>query len=76
MPNVDVLLISSLQNAYYPQPDRTFGRTMSRFAGALSATGDLLSEFHPDRKRLFRKHAPKKLRKIEKKLPVLEDDTP
>lgn len=73
-----VLFTSSLQNAYYPKPDRTLGDTLSRFAGALSsdATGNLLREFTPDLKRLFRKHAPKEIKKIEQKLPVPEDDKP
>jgi hypothetical protein len=32
---------------------------------------DLLREFTPDMKRLFRKHAPKEVLRIEEKLPVL-----
>jgi hypothetical protein len=57
------LFTSSLQNAYYPRHDRNVGETMNRFGGALSsdAIGDLLREFTPDMKRLFRKHAPKKI---------------
>ena len=72
------LFTSSLQNAYYPKPDRTLGDTLSRFAGALSsdATGNLLREFTPDMKRLFRKHAPEEIKKIEEKLPIPEDDKP
>lgn len=66
------LFASSLQNAYYPRHDRSFGDTMNRFGGALSsdAIGDLLREFTPDMKRLFRKHAPKEIQKIEEKLPI------
>jgi hypothetical protein len=58
--------------------DRNFGETMNRFAGALSsdAVGDLQREFMPDIKRLFRKHAPKEIRKIEEKLPIPADDKP
>ena len=72
------LFTSSLQNSYYPRHDRTFGDTMSRFTGALSsdAIGNLLREFTPDMKRLFRKHAPKKLLRIEDKLPIPADDKP
>lgn len=33
-------------------------------------------EFTPDMKRLFRKHAPKKIRKIEEKVPIPADDKP
>jgi hypothetical protein len=63
------LFTSALQNAYYPKHDRTSGDTMNRFGGALSSdgTGDLLREFTPDMKRLFRKHAPKKILMIEEK---------
>jgi hypothetical protein len=70
------LLTSALQNSYYPRHDRTFGDTMNRFGGALSSDviGDLLREFSPDMKRLFRKHAPKKILKIEEKLPIPAED--
>jgi hypothetical protein len=73
-----VLATTALQNAYYPRYDRTFGDTMNRFSGALSsdAIGDLQREFTPDMKRLFRKHAPKEIRKIEEKLPIPADDKP
>jgi hypothetical protein len=72
------LFTSSLQNCYYPRHDRNFGETMNRFSGALSsdALGNLLKEFTPDMKRLFRKHAPKKILKIEEKLPIPADDKP
>jgi len=72
------LFSSALQNSYYPRHDRTLGDTMNRFSGALSsdAIGDLLREFAPDMKRLFRKHAPKKILKIEEKLPIPAEDKP
>jgi|CZKK01.1.fsa_nt_gi hypothetical protein len=72
------LFTSSLQNSYYPRHDRNVGETMNRFSGALSsdAIGDLQREFTPDMKRLFRKHAPKEIRKIEEKLPIPADDKP
>lgn len=72
------LFTSALQNSYYPRHDRTFGDTMNRFTGALSsdALGNLLKEFTPDMKRLFRKHASKKILRIEEKLPIPEDDKP
>jgi hypothetical protein len=72
------LFASSLQNAYYPRHDRSFGDTMNRFSGALSsdAIGYLLREFTPDMKRLFRKHAPKKIKRIEEKLPIPPEDKP
>jgi len=40
------------------------------------AITDLLAEFAPDMKRLFRKHAPKEIRKIEEKLPIPPEDKP
>jgi hypothetical protein len=51
---------------------------MNRFGGALSsdAVSNLLREFTPDVKRLFRKHAPKEVLRIEEKLPVPADDKP
>src|SRR5277367_1283608 len=72
------VLSSALENSYYPKHDRTFGDTMNRFGGALSsdAIGDLLREFTPDMKRLFRRHAPKEILKIEEKLPIPADDKP
>jgi hypothetical protein len=72
------LLSSALQNAYYPRDDQTLGDTMNRFGGALSsdAITDLLREFAPDMKRLFRKHAPKKILKIEEKRPIPSEDKP
>jgi hypothetical protein len=72
------LFASSLQNSYYPRHDRTFSDTMNRFGGALSsdAITDLLREFTPDMKRLFRRHAPKKIRRIEEKLPIPAEDKP
>jgi hypothetical protein len=72
------LFSSALQNSYYPRHDRSFGETMNRFSGALSsdAIGNLLREFTPDMKRLFRKHAPEKILRIEEKLPIPADDRP
>jgi hypothetical protein len=72
------LASSALQNAYYPRHDRTFGDTMNRFGGALSSDtiGDLLREFAPDIKRLFRKHAPQTILKIEESLPIPAEDRP
>lgn len=70
------LFTSALQNSYYPRHDRTFEDTMNRFTGALSsdAIGNLIREFTPDMKRLFRRHAPKKILRIEERLPIPADD--
>jgi hypothetical protein len=72
------LFSSALQNSYYPRHDRSLGDTMNRFSGALSsdAIGDLLREFTPDMKRQFHKHAPKKILRIEEKLPIPDEDKP
>jgi hypothetical protein len=72
------LFSSALQNSYYPRHDRSLADTMNRFSGALSsdAIDDLLREFTPDMKRFFRKHAPKKILKIEEKLPIPDEDKP
>jgi hypothetical protein len=65
------LFTSSLQNAYYPRRDRGLGDTMNRFVGALGsdASSNVLREFWPDMRRIFRKHAPKEIEKLEKKIP-------
>lgn len=70
------LLTSALQNSYYPRQDRTLGDTMDRFSGALSSDviGNLLREFTPDMKRLFHRHAPEKVLRIEEKLPIPAED--
>jgi hypothetical protein len=70
------MLTSALQNSYYPRHDQTFGDTMDRFSGALSSDviGDILREFTPDMKRFFRRHAPKKVLRIEEKLPIPAED--
>jgi hypothetical protein len=52
-----------LTNAYYPERDRTWGRTANSILGALQgdASGNLLTEFMPDIKRIFTRHAPKRI---------------
>src|SRR5260370_32139185 len=72
------LFTSALQTSYYPRHDRNVGDTMSRFGGALSsdAIGNLLREFTPDMKRLFRRHAPNKLRNTQRNRPLPPADTP
>jgi|HubBroStandDraft_6_1064221.scaffolds.fasta_scaffold156741_2 hypothetical protein len=71
-------LVSSLQDAYYPRPDRTFGNTMNRFVGTLSsdATSNILREFTPDLKRLFHKHCPPGIQRFEARIPIPEDMKP
>ncbi|HLX75065.1 MAG TPA: hypothetical protein VKR26_10025 [Terriglobales bacterium] len=70
-----LLFVDSLTNAYYPRPQRSLGDTMSRFGGGVlsSAETNLLREFMPDMMRLFHRHEPEKLKKLEqleKKMPL------
>jgi hypothetical protein len=72
-----LLFVDGLTNAYYPRPQRGFGETMSRFGGGVlsSAETNLLREFMPDMLRIFRKHEPEKLKKLEqleKKVPLVD----
>ena len=73
-----VSFTSSLQDAYYPRPDRTFGATMNRFAGTLSSdvTTNILHEFTPDLKRLFHKHCPQGIQRLEARVPLPENVKP
>ena len=75
-----LLFVDSLTNAYYPRPQRGFGETMSRFGGSVlsSAETNLLREFMPDMLRIFHKHEPEKLKKLEqleKKVPLADKIT-
>jgi hypothetical protein len=65
------LFVRSLANAYIPQRDRGFGQTFNGTTGAVlsDAESNVLREFAPDLRRLFRKHEPEKVKKLEKKLP-------
>jgi hypothetical protein len=72
------LFASSLQNTYYPRQYRGFDDTMGRFGGALGSDviGNLMREFTPDLKRLFQRHAPKKIKELEERLPIPAEDKP
>jgi hypothetical protein len=52
----------ALSNAYYPEHQRTWGHTTNDILGALEgdAGGNVLTEFTPDIKRIFRRHTPKR----------------
>lgn len=56
----------ALSNAYYPDRDRTFARTATRIYGTYQSdiTSNLLTEFWPDIKAVFKRHAPAKLSKL------------
>ncbi len=61
----------ALKNAYLPDGKRGAAITFQRMAGSLQglAAGYMLQEFKPDILRLFRRHSPERLRKLEDKLP-------
>lgn len=65
------LFTSSLQNAYFPRPDRGLDDMLGRFTGSLisDATSNLIREFKPDIQRLFRKHEPERIKQIEARFP-------
>ena len=72
-----LLFVDGVTNAYYPRPERGFGNTMTRFGGSVlsSAETNLLREFMPDMMRIFHRHEPEKLKRLEqleKKVPLAE----
>ncbi|MGZ4818520.1 MAG: hypothetical protein ACXVZJ_07835 [Terriglobales bacterium] len=62
----------SLSVAWTPEGQRSAGRTFTGMLGAMQgeATGYVLREFTPDFLRLFKRHAPNSLRRIEEKIPA------
>jgi len=68
------LVARSLENSYYPSDERGFRATLTGTVEGIGADGaaDILREFWPDLRRLFAKHAPEKIIKIEQKV----DPTP
>lgn len=60
-----------LTNAYYPERDRTWGRTANSILGALQgdAGGNLLTEFMPDIKRILTRHTPKPILALTGRIP-------
>jgi hypothetical protein len=74
---VGTLFTAAVTNAYYPETDRGFGATMSRtFGGVTSDAGsNVLREFWPDISRLFHKHEPGRMKKIEEKIPKRVSET-
>jgi hypothetical protein len=68
---LSVAATRALANAYIPAEKRTFETTMLAIVGAYgSDAGSLvLREFWPDIMRVFRRHAPERLKKIQEKIP-------
>ncbi len=60
-----------LQNTWLPPGDRGFDQTVNRIVGSFqgAATSHLLQEFSPDLLRIFKRHSPKRLRRIEDRIP-------
>jgi len=75
---LSIAFTESLENAWMPAGERGAGITFSRMLGALQgdATSYLLREFTPDLQRLFRRLAPKKVKRIEQRLPPGITGTP
>jgi hypothetical protein len=70
---LSTVLVKALANAYYPQTERGFSRTVNRVEGSLvgSAQGYMLIEFLPDITGICRKHEPERLKRLERRLPFL-----
>jgi len=62
----------SLSMAWTPEGKRSAGATFTRMLGAMQgeATSYVLREFTPDFLRLFKRHAPSSLKRIEEKIPA------
>jgi hypothetical protein len=62
---------SAAENLWLPYGQRNAADTANRFLGSLQGTASsyLLREFTPDLIRVFKKHSPKSLRKMENKIP-------
>jgi hypothetical protein len=60
---LSVAFSKALCNAYYPERDRTWPKTAARIYGTLQsdAVDNLLTEFGPDIKRIFKRHTPKRI---------------
>jgi len=64
----------ALTNAYYPERDRTWGRTVNSILGDLQGdvSGNLLTEFMPDIKRIVTRHTPKRILALTDRLPAVK----
>jgi hypothetical protein len=66
-----IAFTESLSTAWTPEGQRSAGQTFTRMLGAMQgeATSYLLREFTPDFLRIFKRHAPTRLKRIEERLP-------
>ena len=71
---LSTVLVKTLANAYYPQPERGLSRTLNRVGGSLTGSAQtyMLAEFLPDITGICRKHEPERLRRLGRKLPFLK----
>jgi len=65
------LFIHSLNNAYYPRVDRGLSQTLNGTLGAIlsDAGSNVLREFSPDIWKVFHKHEPASVKRIEERMP-------
>jgi hypothetical protein len=65
------LFIHSLNNAYYPRRDRGLSQTFNGTLGSIlsDAGSNILREFSPDLRRLFHKHEPARVKRLEERIP-------
>lgn len=61
----------TIQNTWLPPGQRSLDKTLNRMLGSVqgTATSYVMREFMPDIVRIFKRHSPKPLRKIEDKIP-------
>ena len=61
----------TLENTWLPAGQRSMDKTLNRIVGSVQATATsyILREFTPDLIHLFKKHSPKRLRRLEDKIP-------
>lgn len=61
----------TLENTWLPANERSVDKTLNRMLGSFqgAATSYLLREFTPDIVRFFKGHSPKRLRRLEDKIP-------
>lgn len=69
---LSIACAKALTNAYYPERDRTWGRTVNSILGDLQGdvSGNLLTEFMPDIKRIVTRHTPKRIMALAGRIPT------
>jgi hypothetical protein len=69
---LSIACAKALTNAYYPERDRTWGRTVNSILGDLQGdvSGNLLTEFMPDIKRIVTRHTPRPILVVAGRIPT------